>query len=309
MRKVYAKTTKVEVQMKHIFILNPVAGKGKTLKLFPAIRGYFSASKEEYVIETTKYPGHATEIASDYSSKQPCRIYSVGGDGTLNEVLNGMAGSGCSLAVIPSGSGNDFIKSIEPDCDFKSIIARTVEGTAKSIDIAKINDKYFINIASLGFDAQVAHKTQHFKKIPLITGKMAYILGVLTTIMQRKTNVLEISIDDTSIKTDTLLIAIGNGKYYGGGMLAVPEAEITDGVFDICLVSCMSRMKILRLFPLYIKGQHGKISNVHFYKGKRVEIKSNSPIAMNSDGEISIVNTAIFEILPKALSFIYPKGI
>ena len=294
--------------MKHLFILNPAAGKGKTLKLLPAIKAYFAASEEDYAIEVTKYPCHATEIAAAYSSKETCRIYSVGGDGTLNEILNGMAGSGSSLGVIPAGSGNDFIKSIAPDSDLKSIIARTVEGTAKPIDIARVNDKFFINIASLGFDAQVAHTTQHFKKLPLITGKMAYILGILTTILQRKSNLLEIRIDDRFIKNDTLLIAIGNGKYYGGGILAVPEAEITDGLFDICLVDNISRMKILHLFPLYMKGQHGKISAVRFYKGKRVEIKSASPIAMNSDGEISIVKEAVFEILPKALSFIFPKG-
>ena len=293
--------------MKHLFILNPASGKGKTLKLIPAIKDYFAASKEDYDIEITKYPGHATEIAASYSSKQHCRIYSVGGDGTLNEVLNGMAGSSSCLGVIPAGSGNDFIKCIEPDSDMKNIISRTVEGNARPIDMARINDKYFINIASLGFDAQVAHTTLHFKKLPLITGKMAYILGILTTILQRKTNMLEISIDGGLIKADTLLIAIGNGRYYGGGMLAVPEAEIADGMFDICHVDNISRMKILRLFPLYMKGQHGKISDVHFYKGKRVEIKSASPIAMNSDGEISIVNEAVFEILPKALSFIFPE--
>ena len=293
--------------MKHLFILNPVAGKGKTLKLLPTVKAYFAASREDFDIEITEYPGHATEIAADYSSKQPCRIYSIGGDGTLNEVLNGMAGSSSSLGVIPSGSGNDFIKSIEPDSDLKSILARTVEGTARPIDMARINDRYFINIASLGFDAQVAHTTQHFKKIPLISGKTAYILGIFTTIMQRKNNVLEIRIDGGFIKSNALLIAIGNGRYYGGGMLAVPKAEIADGMFDICLVDNISRMKILRLFPLYMKGQHGKISDVHFYKGKRVEIKSASPIAMNSDGEISIVHEAVFEILPNALSFIFPK--
>lgn len=294
--------------MKHLFILNPAAGKGKALKLIPAIKTYFAASNEEFDIEITKYPGHATEIAAEYSSRQPCRIYSVGGDGTLNEVLNGMAGSSSSLAVIPGGSGNDFIKSIEPGSDLENIIPRTVEGTAGLIDMARVNDKYFINIASLGFDAQVAHTTLHFKKIPLISGSMAYILGILSTILQRKSNLLEIKIDEASIKADALLIAIGNGRYYGGGIMAVPEAEITDGIFDICLVDNLSRLKILHLFPLYMKGKHAKIKEVHFYKGKKVEIKSAAPIAMNSDGEISIVNAAVFEILPKALSFIFPKG-
>ena len=293
--------------MKHLFILNPVAGKGKTLKLIPEITAYFEGSGEDFVIEITKYPGHATELAKDYSSAQNYRIYSVGGDGTLNEVLNGMAGSGSSLAVIPSGSGNDFIKSADTPGGMKKILSRTVHGCERSIDIARVNGKYFINIASLGFDAQVAHTTQHFKKIPFISGKLAYILGILTTILQRKTNMLEIRIDDACIKAETLLIAIGNGRYYGGGMLALPEAEITDGIFDICHVESMARLKILHLFPRYMKGQHGTIKGVHFYKGKKVEIKCACSMAMNADGEISIVNGAVFELLPGALQFVFPE--
>lgn len=293
--------------MKHLFILNPAAGKGKTLKLIPAIEGYFSAFKGEYAIEITEYPGHATEIAARYSAKGEIRIYSVGGDGTLNEVLNGMAGSTAALGVIPAGSGNDFIKSVQHDIDTDDILSRTIEGDARSIDMARVNGKYFVNISSLGFDAQVAHMTLHFKKLPLISGKVAYTMGILTTILQRKSNLLEIKTNDNVIKADALLVAIGNGRYYGGGMMALPKADITDGLLDICLVNNVSMLKILRLFPLYMKGLHEKIKEVSFYKGRKLEIKSAEPIAINMDGEISVVSEAVFEIVPNALSFIFPK--
>jgi len=292
--------------MEHLFILNPVAGKGKTLRLVPEIEGYFRVKAGKYIIETTKYPGHATEIAADYSARGDYRIYSVGGDGTLNEVLNGMAFSGSSLAVIPSGSGNDFIRSVFLNPHYTDIIAETVEGREKMIDFARVNGKCFINIISLGFDAQVAHKTEHFKKIPLISGKIAYILGILTSIMECSNHYIELKVDDVPIKTGTLLIAVGNGRYYGGGMLALPTAEVDDGLLDICHVESKKRTSILRLFPKYMKGVHGSIKGVHFYKGKRVEIRPDCPIPMNMDGEILIVEKADLEIIPKGLKFIVP---
>jgi YegS/Rv2252/BmrU family lipid kinase len=294
--------------MKHLFILNPVAGKGKTLRLLPEIKDYFKGRNEEYIIETTRYPGHATEIAAAYSAKDTYRIYSVGGDGTLNEVLNGMAGSSSSLADIPSGSGNDFVKSILGSLVLKDVIKQTVEAEEQLVDFARVNNKYFINIASIGFDAQVVHKTGNYKKIPLITGKMAYMLGVFTTILKCSNQLLEITIDDVFVKqTKTVLIAVGNGRYYGGGMLPVPNAKIDDGQFDLCQVDAMSRLNILRLFPKYIKGLHGSIKQVHFYKGRKVCIRAAAPMIMNIDGEVAIVDEAVFEIIPKGISFIVPR--
>jgi YegS/Rv2252/BmrU family lipid kinase len=256
----------------------------------------------------TKYPGHATELASVYSKTGNHRIYSVGGDGTLNEVLNGMAGSGCSLASIPAGSGNDFIKSFCVDTSLKNIIARTVEGTGKLIDIASANGKLYANISSVGFDAQVVYNTMKYKTLPLITGKMAYTLGILSAIKKSASKALDINMDGKRIQTQALLLAAGNGRFYGGGKMALPEADMTDGLLDICLVDKVSRLKILALFPKYIKGKHGALKMVHFYKCRKVVIRSEEPIAMNIDGEISVVNKAEFEIKPKGLNFIVPKS-
>ncbi|NLK87300.1 MAG: diacylglycerol kinase family lipid kinase [Clostridiaceae bacterium] len=292
--------------MKHLFIINPVAGKGKTVRLIPGITEYCGSRDYRYEIVTTDYPGHATEIAKQKSDEEPCRIYSVGGDGTLNEVLNGMAGSSSSLAVIPGGSGNDFIKSIIGSRIPDNILTATIEGTERLIDYARVNDKYFINISSVGFDAEVAYQTGHFKKLPLISGKIAYILGILSTIAICKNHHMELILDDEVISGRSLLIAAGIGRYYGGGVFALPDAEIDDGLFDICHVDAKSRFSILRLFPQYMKGLHKSIEGVRLLRSKKVEIRTETPVPLNRDGEIILTDKAVFEIFHKSLPFVIP---
>ncbi len=294
--------------MKHFFIVNPAAGKGKTIRVIPEIREFCESHDFSYEIEVTQYPGHATEIAKKHSSAQTLRIYSVGGDGTLNEVLNGMAGSGSSLAVLPCGSGNDFVRSIVGEKIPDDIIPMTIEGTERLIDYAKANDKYFINIMSLGFDAQVAYQTVHFKKLPLISGKMAYILGILSTIINCRNEQMELKTDEDVLTGKCLLIAAGNGRYYGGGVHALPDALIDDSMFDICFVEAMTRLQILRLFPRYMKGLHRTIPGVHLLRSKKVEITLDKPIPFNRDGEIILADKAVLEIFHKSLPFVYPVG-
>ncbi|MDP4093267.1 MAG: diacylglycerol kinase family lipid kinase [Bacillota bacterium] len=293
--------------MKHLFIVNPAAGKGKALNLIAEIKQAFKETCEDYTIEITEKPGHATEIVRRYAQNGSYRIYSLGGDGTLNEVLNGIAGSDSSLAVIPCGSGNDFIKSISSDKDIHNLIHKTIHGKEKLIDLAKVNDKYFANISSMGFDAEVVYNTVKTKKLPLISGKLAYILGVLLTLLRFKSYNLRILIDGEPIEQRSLLVAVANGKYYGGGMMPVPEARLDDGILDICLISKMHIFKILMFFSKFIKGKHGGIEGVSFYKGKKIEIKCDEYIILNLDGEILRVKEACFEIIPQGLSIIVPE--
>lgn len=294
--------------MKHFFIVNPAAGKGKTVNNIPEIKKYCESHGHSYEIAITEYPGHATEIAKKLSSSQTLRIYSVGGDGTLNEVLNGMAGSGSSLAVLPCGSGNDFIRSIVGEKIPDDIIPKTIEGAERLIDYAKVNDKYFINIMSVGFDAQVAYQTNYFKKLPLISGKIAYILGILSTIINCRNEQMELKTDEGVLTGRCLLIAAGIGKYYGGGVYALPDALIDDGIFDICFVEAKKRLQILRLFPKYMKGLHRTIPGVQLLRSNKVEITMDKSIPLNRDGEIILSEKAVLEMFHKALPFVFPAG-
>lgn len=314
--------------MKHLFIINPAAGKGRAVKYINIIEEIMKERQEEYYIEITERPGHAVEIVHKYVAKENYRVYAVGGDGTLNEVLNGMVGSNSSLGVIPVGSGNDFIKSIyknkkslkflKRDCilgriysvkSVKTFIKSIIDGKIDEIDLVRINDTYYLNIASVGFDAEVVEKAARLKKNPFIPGHLSYALGVLITLLSYKPKLVTISINGKCIKTDILLAAIANGRYYGGGMEPCPEADLRDGLLDVCLVRNVNKLKILAFFPKFIKGRHGSIQEVSFQRDSTVHIASEEMLSLNIDGEVTRNKEVLFSVIPSGVQFITPDNI
>lgn len=292
--------------MKHVFIVNPASGKGYAKKLIPVISKICIQENVNYIIESTKYPGHATEIAQSYSLEKDIRLYAVGGDGTLNEVLNGMIYSSCSLAVIPAGSGNDFIKTVYSPIKVDKLIVALINGETKLINIGKINNKHFINISSVGIDAEIAYNAKIFKRNPLIPSKLSYLFSIFTTLIKYSSYNIEIHIDNIYIKDKILLVAIGNGRYYGGGMKVLPNANPFDNDFDVCVVKNMSKLNILKLFPVLIKGDHETLKDyVMFYKGSKIQIYSKENMKINIDGEIFENTYVKFEMVIKKVNFVF----
>ncbi|NLP12951.1 MAG: diacylglycerol kinase family lipid kinase [Clostridium sp.] len=292
--------------MKHLFIVNPDAGKGKAVRYVESIEKYFQKSKEPYYIEFTKGPGDATEIARKHTSTERYRVYSVGGDGTLNEVLNGVMNSSSSLAVIPSGSGNDFLRSMGVGFN-SSLLYRTINGEEKYIDVGRVNDRYFVNVASVGIDAEVVYNARKFKKLPLLSGMGAYVAGIFYTVFKYKSFNSTININNINYSRQTLLLAVANGKYYGGGMKIAPRADLTDEHFDIYHIDRANPLKIIFLFPKLIKGRHESIKEVAYYKSRNVKISSDESFLLNIDGEIFETKEAEFEIIHNGLKLVVPS--
>lgn len=294
--------------MKHLFIINPKSCRGKGLKYGELIKKYFENINEPYFIEFTKGIGDATKIAAEYSAKDTFRIYSIGGDGTLNEVLNGMVNTSSSLAVIPAGSGNDFFGNIDGSIE-PNILSRTIKGTEKYIDLGKVNDRYFLSVASAGIDAEIAKNSDRFRKLPLSGGMTSYIAGIFYTVFRFKSFKTEIIIDDLELSKDTHMLAVANGKTYGGGMKIAPKADITDGLFEVYHVDKINPIKILMLFPKLIKGVHETIKEVTYYRAKKINVRSEQDFSLNIDGEIFTVKEATFEIIPNGLMMVFPTKI
>lgn len=299
--------------MKHLFIINPVAGK-KNPTDFITQELERIGSDLDYEIYVTQQSGDAYDYVkkSVATKTQPLRIYACGGDGTLNEVVNGAMGvSDVSVACYPSGSGNDFAKNFGSLEDFMDL-SRLIHGTTQLVDAMKVNDRYTINICNLGFDAFVADNMIKFKNKPLVSGKMAYQLAILYSLLFRMKHQCHVRVDDQVVfDAHLLLCSIANGVCYGGGYYCAPRAKVDDGLLDFCLVKSLSRLTFIGLIDKYKKGLHledPKIQKyIQFSNAKMVEIESNHDILYCMDGEVARAKKIHIEIVPKSIYFVIPR--
>jgi diacylglycerol kinase (ATP) len=298
------------VVLHHVFIVNPVAGKGRALHMVDAIKARFNRFSQTYEILTTKAPQHAKElalqaIAQAKEKKESLRVYPVGGDGTLNEIINAAIGTDVELGIIPCGTGNDSSRTLYPVTDPYKLLSVLPISSSFDFDIGKANDRYFLNIASVGFDADVVMQSRRYKS--LMSGSMAYLIGALSALLKQKKYRFRITIDDKpSIEKDFLLCISANGSYYGGGFKAAPDADMNDGLLDYYLVDHLSIPKILRFMPMFRKGNHTTLDAVKFIRGKKALIESDEPFPVNIDGEISSAKSISFELSSKSIKIIVP---
>ena len=304
--------------MKHIFVINPAAGKGKNLPALLASITYACEDlKVEYDIYHTQAAGDATMYVSETCKQNPdqkFRFYACGGDGTLSEVLNGAVGNdNAEIAVIPAGTGNDFVKTFRHP-EYFTAIQKQILGTAEKIDLLKYNDRYSLNIINVGFDCDVVVKVAEIKRKSFVPSKLAYIMGIAAVFTKPLGKKFKVTIDDQeTIEKDFMLCAMANALYYGGGFKAAPLAQLDDGYMDLCLVDRVSRMDFIKIIPKYKAGQHvdengnSKYPFVRYQKCKKVVIESESTIGVCGDGEVSPTNKVVVEVIPDAIAFSIPK--
>lgn len=274
--------------MKHIFIVNPISGGGKALKIVENIKEVCAKEKMEYEIHFTDKRGDATKIARRYFLSRNV-IYSVGGDGTLNEVVNGLVGSKNMLCVIPCGSGNDFYKTLEKMDDEMPLI-----------DVGKINGKYFVNIVSIGIDAEIADNVSKMKKIKIPPSQI-YNASIVYTFFKYKFKNVEVEIDNNSRKGKCTILTVCNGRVYGGGYKIAPEALLNDGYFDVYYVDKIAKPTIPVLIGMLLKGTHESHKKVHKSKATKLKFKCDYDLVCNVDGEIMIDRKFDIKILKSAL--------
>lgn len=264
-----------------LFIINPVAGKGATKEMMPVINEAFKGYKTDMKI--SKCVGDATKIAKS-NSKEYTDIISVGGDGTLVEIINGLAGFEGNLGIIPAGTGNDFARTIDLPKELMSCIDVILNGKTKAIDVPKVNEKVFLNVASFGIDGGIIIDTDKIKQ--KVSGTPAYILGSLKGILGYKPYAVKIEIDELVIEREIVLAAVANGKYFGGGMKIAPTALLDDGLLDIVIANKTKKSRLLKLFVQLFKGTHMEDSIVEHYQCKRFTINSDEAIFINTDGNL-----------------------
>lgn len=254
--------------MLHVFIINIKAGKNNGPLIGKIVEEYCKSKNVNYIVNYVYSKEDTNKIINKYKSFEDTVIYSVGGDGTLNQVINYMANTNLWLNIIPTGTGNDFYKTLN-------------DYNGDRIDLGKVNDRYFINVASFGIDAEIANTANEFKN-KNIKGKFIYPLSILKNYFPYKS--LDMNIDDQN-KLMTI-VAICNGCFYGGGFNISPKSKINDGLFDIYEVENLNKIEILNLIIKLVKGKHIYDKRVKTYKTDKIKIESNIDLNCNLDGEI-----------------------
>lgn len=267
-----------------IFIVNPTSGNNLGIKASKVIEEYCKRRNINYKIIYTEKKNDAIRIARELNEYENVTIFSVGGDGTLNEVVNGLANSKAKLGLIPVGSGNDFYRTFK---DFKG----------DKIDLGKVNDRYFINVASLGLDAEIANYANKLKNGKL-SNESVYILSLIHEYFKFK----PINIDIDEIKKDSTILTVCNAKYYGGGFKIAPQAKLNNGLFDIIDVKSLNKLEIINLVMQLMKAKHLENKAVNFYQTDKITVNSSIPLNCNIDGEIIKDTSFDFSIEKEALN-------
>ena len=294
--------------MKHLFIINPAAGKKDSTEALVARIHELEGLDTE--IRFTKGAGDAEVIAREAAAQGiPMRIYACGGDGTLNEVVNGAAGQDhVAITNVAKGTGNDFLKIFgdgwkEGFNDLKALS----EGPQAAFDLIDCNGKLGIGVVCTGIDARVAADVHRYKSLPLVTGIGAYILSLVSNVFKGLATPMQVEMGDYRYDGGTALVVACSGRYYGGGFMPVGDAMPDDGVLDFLVIPKISLFTFARLVGQYAKGKYKNFPQyIHPGHGSKVTITSPVENAAAVDGEILRSKTYTIALSDKKVNFFWP---
>lgn len=285
-------------------IVNPVSGGGQNTQLAHEICGILAQRGEAYRLyetQTENDGGRQTRLALDAGCGA---IVCIGGDGTLSEVVGEMAGSGKTLYIVPSGTGNDFARAIGLAKDPIEAFRSQLDGSRAAIDCGSINGKPFLNVSGSGFDVEVLRKTEELRSV--YSGSKAYRKAVIAVLGSYRAMEAEVSIDGGAFTQErATIVEVANGRYIGGGMQVAPGADFRDGLFDVVLVKRVPRRLIPFLLPLFILGAHVRLPIARVVRAKEVILRSRDMV-VNIDGRLEEMDEARYAIMPGALEVMLP---
>ncbi len=299
-------------------IVNPNAGNGKGLRDWHLIAESMRKVNLSFTVKFTESKGHAVLLTKEAVNTGIRNIITIGGDGTLNEVVNGIfsiAGfrsTDMSLALIPVGTGNDWGRMFGIPLDYEKAVRIISDGNQMLHDIGTLTYfdgsekkvRYFINIAGLGFESVVVKRT-NYQKDRGRSGKAIYFYNLLMSLLSYKNTRAEIIVDGEKISADVFSINVGNGKYCGGGMRQTPDALPDDGLLDVTVINGIGKIEIIMSLKMLYDGTiltHPKIDG---YKCRNLKVSSDSILWAEADGESLGHTPAEFSIIPSGINIVY----
>lgn len=264
-------------------VVNPTSGQGKGAVLGKLVAGYFSKHDLNYhLITGISAQNVQSDLQKFIDENQNCPgVISVGGDGLVHLVLQVVVPRNIAFAAIPAGTGNDFVRTLNWSLDdINGLLDRVTTTPHQQIDLGLVDGEWFGAVLSSGFDSTVNEKAN---ALSWPKGRTKYNLAIALELPLFKPSHFEIELDDRTIRTEAMLIAVGNGSSYGGGMQVCPQASVTDGLFDVMILSPISKLEFIRVFPTVYSGTHVNHPEVNIYRTKKIRI--NSDAIAYADGE------------------------
>jgi len=296
-------------------IVNPVAANGTVGKRWPRIRDLLRAEGAEFDAVLTERPGHATELACQALAEGHRTIVAVGGDGTVNEVVNGLMVGGTvdpavALGIVPGGTGADLARTLGIPRDDEGACRCLLRGRRRPIDLGEIIciregrevRRYFANVAGLGFDGEVADLANRNPLTKALGGTIPYLICLFITLVTYRNKNAAVSFDGRSLRGRVNSVIVANGQYFGGGMHIAPHATPDDALLDLIILGDLGKLDFLANVPKVYRGTHLTHPKVDEYRGvKEVRVEAEERMFIQADGELVGQAPATFRVVPQAL--------
>jgi len=301
--------------LRTVFLVNPASDNGATGRRWPEIANRAATAGLTGEALLSERPGELTELARRAADEGGQLLVVVGGDGTVNEVVNGLAGrEGPELAVIPRGTGRDFVRTYGIPHKLDDALRTVRDGRTREIDVGRARFRswqgepaewYFANIASAGMSGAIAKRANETSKA--LGGKVSYFWATFAVFSRWRTSELTVTVGAETRRARMHDVVVANGRYFGGGMMICPEAEPDDGVFDVLLIGNLTKRDLLLTLPKTYRGKHLPHPKAELLRGPAVEIEAAEPLPVELDGEQPGTTPARFEIIPRALRLRVPQ--
>ena len=269
--------------MSTLLLVNPTAGGGRSRGVSLAAANTLRELGHHLDVVVTTRRGDVERLARDAAARGLARVLVCGGDGTVHEGVNGLAGSDTALGILPGGRGNDLAATLGVPLDPAAAARHLTEAPTRRIDLGVVNDRRFGTTAGIGFDADVATRTNRgaWRR----AGRFAYVGGILASLVAFRAPHLRVTAGAARRDGRYMMCAVSNTGRYGGGVLIAPDASADDGLLDLCLIRHASRLRLLRILPSAYRGEHVRAAEVEMLRAAEVEVSADRELPIIADGE------------------------
>lgn len=303
--------------MKHLFVVNPIAGKMKLEEKLKRISSVISGLPDG-VLTGSSFEVYVTKGRMDACAKvrgeavegTDLRVYACGGDGTLNECVNGAAGrSNVAVTGWPIGTGNDFVRTFGQEQKKFRDLAALITGEVRPLDLIDCNGRMSINICSVGADARVGGDVHKYSDIPIIGGAAGYVISTAANYIKGLSSEMTVLTEGMSCGPELNMVCACNGRYYGGGFNPVTDAMPDDGLMDCLIVSGVNRLNFLGAILGYARGKYERYPQyITHVRTRELTIEAKNEEVINLDGEIEHGKHIVFRMVPQGIRYIFPRG-